>query len=195
MSEKVMKKWKRFFFSPTLEKKSKSGKIAYIALVAALNVVANAFLEIKFLDVQFSLTIFVAALSGVLIGAAFGFVACFVGDLAGFLYNSGGGAYMPWIGLSTGLIALCFGVLVGNGKQSGWRFYGRIGLSCLLTFVVCTVGITTTALWILYSKIGYWEYLVTRLFVIGQIWNSLVNYALVFIALPLIKKRTTGARP
>ncbi|MBQ1943170.1 MAG: hypothetical protein II368_05970, partial [Clostridia bacterium] len=50
-----------------------------------------------------------------------------------------------------------------------------------------TVGINTTAFWLLFSKVDYVTYLVSRLFVQGQIYNSLVNYALLFIAVPSLK--------
>jgi hypothetical protein len=61
-------------------------------------------------------------------------------------------------------------------------------LVCILTFLICTVAINTTAFWIIYNtrKVPYFAYLTTRLFVQGQIWNSLVNYVLLFVFYPLI---------
>ena len=64
--------WKRLLFSRTLQEKNKSHKVAYIALMTALTVVINA-LEIKFGGIQFSLTIFIAAFSGLYLGALSGF--------------------------------------------------------------------------------------------------------------------------
>ncbi len=175
-------------YSPALRQKSRSQKIAYIAVMTAFCVVTNMFFEFKFADVQFSLTIFISALTGILIGATFGFIACFLGDLVGFLYNSAGFAYLPWVGICMGLVAFLFGVIIaywkGNGKA--WFLYVKLGIASLSTFLLCTVAINTTAFWWLYSKVDYTTYLVTRLFVQGQIWNSLFNYALLFAALPLL---------
>ncbi|MBR2448560.1 MAG: hypothetical protein IKB30_00400 [Clostridia bacterium] len=68
--------------------------------------------------------------------------------------------------------------------------YLKLGLVCILTFLLCTVGINTTAFWIIYNtrKVPYTAYLITRLFVQGQIWNSVLNYAMLFVAYPIIIK-------
>jgi hypothetical protein len=124
-----------------------------------------------------------------IIGPIFGFVACFTGDLVGFLYNSGGFTYMPWIGLAMGMIALITGLIMNgiNLKFKG-AVYLKIAIVCIVTFLVCTVAINTTAFWIIYNtkKVPFFAYLATRLFVQGQIWNSLFNYALLFVFYPLI---------
>ena len=70
---------KGLFFSKLIMNSSPTKKIAYVAVLTALCVVCNMFFEFKFADVQFSLTIAVSALAGVLLGSAFGFVACFIG--------------------------------------------------------------------------------------------------------------------
>ncbi len=187
MQKKGLSIWERLCFSPTLAGKNKAHKIAYIAVLTAFVVVANMFFEFKLADTQFSLTIFVSALCGLIIGPIFGFAACFLGDLAGFLYNSGGFAYMPWVGISMGLTAFFAGLIImGLHSKKPWFLYVKLALVCVLTFFICTVAINTTAFWWLYSKVSYKTYLTTRLFVQGQIWNSLANYALLFIAVPLL---------
>ncbi len=180
--------WQRLFFSGAVRKKNKSHKIAYIAVVAALCVVVNMF-EIKFIDVQFSLTIAVSALAGIILGGAFGFVACFLGDLVGFLYNSSGYMYMPWIGIAMGCVALVSGMLIGGVRlRVKGGVYIKLGIVSVSTFLLCTVGINTTAFWLLYAKgVPYFTYLTARLFVQGQIWNSLFNYALLFVVVPVLK--------
>ncbi len=188
MSNERESKWKYLLFSRALAKKSRAQKIGYVAVMTALCVVGNMFFEFKLADTQFSFTLVLSALTGILIGPTLGFCACFLGDLVGFLYHSAGLAYMPWIGLSMGLTAFIAGLLVtcirGNGKR--WFLYVKLALVCISTFLLCTVAINTTAFWLLYSKVGYTTYLLTRLFVQGQIWNSLVNYALLFISLPTL---------
>lgn len=180
-------RWQEILFSKTLARKGKAHKIAYIAVMTALAVVANMFFEFKLADTQFSLTIVVSALTGILIGPIFGFAACFLGDLVGFLYHSAGFAYMPWIGVSMGLTAALAGFIVNawHGK-SGWVLYCKLAVVCLGNFLLCTVAINTTAFWLLYSKVDYFTYLISRLFVQGQIWNSLFNFALLFIAVPVL---------
>lgn len=182
--------WKRILFSATLAEKNGSHKIAYIAVMTAFVVVANMFFEFKLADTQFSLTLVVSALAGIIIGPLFGFVACFLGDLVGFLYHSAGFAYMPWIGLSLGFAAMLSGFIV-NGlrlpKKGG--LWIKLALVCVGTFLLCTVAINTTAFWLLYGKgAPYFVYLTSRLFIQGQIWNSLVNYVLLFVSVPALGK-------
>ena len=188
MSNERKVHWKELLLSKTLARKGKAHKIAYVAVMTALTVVANMFFEFKLADTQFSLTIVVSALTGILIGPLFGFVACFLGDLVGFLYHSAGFAYMPWIGLSMGFVALISGFLVNgiNSKGNVLLFYGKLAAVCLSTFLLCTVAINTTAFWLLYSKVDYWTYLISRLFIQGQIWNSLVNYTLLIVFVPIL---------
>lgn len=178
----------QLFLSETLLCKSASHRMAYVALTTAFAVVTNMFFEFKFAEVQFSLTIVVSALIGMIIGPAFGFVACFLGDLLGFLTNTGGQPYYPWVGIAMGCVALIAGLVINGipGKRKGF-LYVKIGLVCLLTFAICTVAINTTAFWILYAKVDYATYFVSRIFVQGQIWNTLVNDLLLFIAVPALK--------
>ncbi|MBQ8319373.1 MAG: ECF transporter S component [Clostridia bacterium] len=176
-----MKKW---LFSETLLALSASKRIAYIAVMTAFTVVANMFFEFKFAEVQFSLTLAVSALTGIFLGPLAGFCACFLGDLVGFFYNSAGFAYYPWIGISMGLAAaiasLCLRLPLKNVTI-------KLLLASVLTFAVCTVGINTTSFYLLYGKgVGYGTYLVARLFVQGQIWNSVVNLILLLIVTPAL---------
>ena len=96
--------WKRMLFSKTMLAKNTSKKITYAALATAFLVLVNV-LEIKLGGVQFSLTIFVAAFSGLLLGGGMGFCACFFGDMIGFFIHPFG-EYSPWIGISTALMAV-----------------------------------------------------------------------------------------
>ncbi len=188
MSDK-RKKWERVLYSDLLVGQRNSRKIACIAVMTALMVVGNMFFEFKLAETQFSLTIVLSAVTGVLIGPVFGFCACFLGDLVGFFYHSAGFAYLPWIGISMGLTAAITGLIVnGLPEKRKWFSFVKIALVCLLTFLVCTVAINTTAFWLLYSKVDYFTYLISRLFIQGQIWNSLFNYALLFVTIPAVKK-------
>ena len=179
---------KRLLFSATLAEKNVSHKIAYIAVMTAIVVVANMFFEFKFADTQCSLTIVVSAICGLIIGPLFGFAACFLGDLVGYLYHSAGFPYMPWIGIAMGMVALITGFVINGIKiKYNWGIYAKIVIVSILTFLISTVGINTTAFWLLYARgVPYFTYLASRLFIQGQIWNSLVNYALLFVIVPII---------
>ncbi len=189
MSDSAISAWKRLLFSKIMLEKNKSHKIAYIAIMAALCIVSNMF-EFKLADTQFSLTLAISALTGLIIGPLFGFVACFIGDLVGFFYHSSGFAYMPFIGISMGLTAFLFGV-VFNGisikNKLGWAI--KIIIASVASFLLCTVLINTTAFWLLYAPTTpYFTYLVSRLFLKGQIWSSLFNYGLLFVIIPAVNK-------
>mgnify|MGYP003306566940 FL=1 len=181
--------WQKFLFCPLLENAPKSKRIAYLGLATAFSVIANTFFEIKLGAVQYSFTIAVCALLGVLMGAGYGFVACFVGDAIGFFLHPFG-AYLPWVGLSNGMIAVLAGLLIIEKKERkvGSR-YAMIAFFCLLSFAICTVGITNTAFFFLYAKgVSYGAYFVARFFVQGQIWSCILNYALIF-AFPIFLKK------
>ena len=188
MSEQKRSLWERLLFSETLAGKKDSHKIAYIAVMTAFTVIVNMFFEFKLAETQFSLTLAASILTGILLGPIFGFTACFLGDLVGFLYNSAGFMYMPWVGISLGLAAVISGLASNIRVGKKWGMYLKLALICESTFLLCTVAINTTAFWLLYSKVEYTTYLVSRLFVQGQIWNSLGNYALLFVVMPALVK-------
>ena len=186
-----MQKFKRLMLSDVMMDSSKTQRLAYVAIMTALCVVCNMFFEFKFADTQFSLTLCFSALTGLIIGPLYGFAACFLGDLVGFLYNSGGFMYMPWIGLSMGMVAFIAGFVMNCFEfKKAWVNYVKIAIVCILTFLLCTVAINTTAFWLIYNnrKVSFFAYLITRLFVQGQIWNSVLNYAILFACYPFIER-------
>ena len=192
MEEKVTKEktpfWKALCFSSFLLKKDIAHKIAYIAVTTALAVLINA-LEIKLTVAQFSFTIFFSAFAGVVLGGVAGFCAGFLGDMIGFFLHPMG-EYSPWIGISTGLMAfftaLC--VLLIKGGTTG-KIYFKLSMACLLIFVFCTCGITALYLNLVwYKSMTYFEYIAMRLFAQGQIFNSLVNSAMIVFLTPYLSK-------
>ena len=105
------KLWEKLFFSPTLCQKSATKKIAYIAVLTAVLTVGNTLLEIKFFDVQFSFTLLLSVLAGIILGGGSGFCACLIGDALGYIINSWGYVYMPWVGLALGITSLASGLI------------------------------------------------------------------------------------
>ena len=198
-----MRKNINIIFSQVIKESNAAKRIAYTAVLTALVVICNMWLEIKLMDIQFSLTIFASVLCGVFLGGGLGFAVCFLGDLLGWVVNPGG-IYMPWIGLSTAMMAFIGGVIMNNGPKGRAATFVKIAIICVLTLIVCSVGINTTGFYIYYTKVGfskksmgYFEekfggqvtyigYALIRLLFMGQLWNSLVNYALLFVAVPLL---------
>ena len=196
--------WKRLLFSQVLADQSAAKRIAYMGVVAALCIATNMF-EIKFATVQFSLTVFSSVIAGMIIGPLFGFAAVFLGDAVGYLYNSMGYPYYWWVALSCAVMALISG-LVMNGIKTKTKggVYLKLALVCVLTFLVCSVVINSTGMYYIGLKLympsnvknaientfggrfSFGIYLVIRFFLLGQIYNSLVNYALVFAVVPAL---------
>lgn len=197
----------RWLFTKLIEDKSPSKIIAYLGVIAAFCTVVN-FIEFRIsVDVQFSLTMSVAMLTGILVGPIFGFGACFIGDLVGFLLNSKGTVYMPWVGLSVATFALLSGVifhiLPGKGKGAMWW---KILLLIVSSFLICTIAINSTGFFFYNKAIGFsdavegfvaerfgedvffFAYVAYRLFFKMQIINSIVNYVLLVLVLPFLTR-------
>ncbi len=195
------------FFTKLMQKSSKSKTLAVLGIMTALNVVFNTFLEFRIFDVQFSLTIFISCLSGMLLGSVFGFVSCALGDFIGYTINSWGQIYMPWVGLATALTAFISGVVfnaVMLGKKNEYLI--KTLVVALLTFLVCTVLINSTGFYFYNYKmgfsqalidyvnntfngnVGFFSYLAYRLIFKGQIYNSIANYVLLVIVIPQIAR-------
>ena len=189
-----------------LKGKSQAIKLAYIALITAVNIVGNSFLEFKTLDVQFSFTIFLAVISGMLLGAVFGFVSAFLADLLGYLVSSWGMMYMPWVGLSVALMAFISGVVFKVGKNTNKYLIIKGIIITFSTFIICTVLVNSVGFYYYNKAMGFSTavlsyvaetfgsevkfifYLVYRLIFKGQIFNSIFNYALMFAFIPLAKR-------
>lgn len=201
--EKPAALWKRILFSEVLAEKSAAKKIAYIGVVAALCIVTNLF-EIKFATTQYSLTIFSSVLAGILIGPLFGFCAVFLGDGVGYLCNSMGYPYYWWVALSCAVMALVAGLVMRLPFRFKGSAYLKLAIICVLVLAVCSVGINSTGMYYIGLKIympsnvkqaietrfggefSYGIYLLIRFFILGQIYNSLVNYVLLFAVVPAL---------
>lgn len=176
-------------FSPELRKKNAAKKITYIAVAAALFAIAS-LCPISGIGFQFSFKIFVAVIAGIVIGPTSGFFACFIGDLLGCLF--GGRSPSIVIGIASSLFALISGIVfwIRNNPENR-RTYLRLTLICLLSFLICTIAINSTYFYFLYGNnesVSYFSYVALRLFTNGQIYNSLVNYCLLFVFLPILQR-------
>ena len=196
--------WKRLVFSDMLLEKSAPKRIAYIAVLAAFCIVTNMF-EIKFATVQFSFTIVSSVLAGMMIGPLFGAAAVFLGDGLGYLVNSMGYPYYWWVALACAMMAVIAGLSMLLPLRFKGSVYVKIALIAVTTLAVCSVGINSTGMYYIGLKIymdndvraafeeyfggrnTYWIYIAIRFFILGQIWNSVVNYALLFAIVPALK--------
>ena len=169
--------------------KKRSVKLAYVAVLLAVNVVVNAMTSIPLGFVQFSFTLSAVALAGILLGPLFGFVVGFLGDLIGFFIGAGG-AYTPFVGLAVGLVAFLYGTIFCVEWQGKGAWCIKVAVAALLSFLLATVGITTTVGFFLWNKSGlaFWDFVVARLFVSGQVWNNVINTALLYVILPAMAK-------
>ena len=178
----------RFLFGMLVGKK-RSAKLAYIGILLAVNVVVNAVTSIPLGFVQFSFTLSAVSLAGILLGPLFGALVGFLGDLLGF-FIGGGAGYTPFVGLAMALIGFLFGLVFCLEWKEKWSWCIKIALAAVLSFLFATVAITTTAGFYLWNKNGlpFWEFAILRLFVSGQIWNNVINTALLYAILPTLSK-------
>lgn len=193
----------KFIFSRFLTCKTHSQKIAYIGLITAINVVFNSFFEFKMLDTQFSFTITISAISGIILGPISGFVSCMLADFIGYLINSAGYMYMPWVGLSTGVLALCAGLIFVKNNNN---VFIKTALICVCSLFLCTILINSTGFYFYNMKMGfstavldyvneffgcnvsYLAYVCYRLIFKLQILVSIFNFVLLFLLIPVLKK-------
>ncbi len=201
----------RLVFSERFRNSSRAKKIAAIAVFAAMSVVTNMFLELKMFDIQFSLTLFFSAVTGVAIGPLAGFLTCIFGDFIGYLFSPGGMIYMPWVGVSTGLFAFLSGLILGRifdktEDVTYGKIFIRLAIYVVVSFFVCTIAVNSTGFYVYNYYVGFGKnfvrfaaenfggdcnffvYVLYRLFFLGQIWNSVANYALLFIFFPTLKR-------
>ena len=196
--------WKRLIFSDLLLDKTVGKRIAYIAVLAAFCIVTNSF-ELKFPSVQFSFTVLSSVLAGMMIGPLFGAAAVFLGDGLGYLMNSMGYPYYWWVALSCAMMAVIAGLIMLLPMRFKGSIYVKITLIVIATLFVCSVGINSTGMYYIGLKIymdkdvqaafeeyfggrnTYFIYLLVRFFILGQIWNSVINYALLFAIVPALK--------
>ena len=195
----------KLLFSPFIIDKTSAKKIAFISVITAILTVANSLLEIKFFDVQFSFTITLSTLAGVIIGPLSSFASCLIADAIGYVINSWGYLYMPWVGLTTAVTGLSAG-LIFNFVRYDFKggLYLKLLYICLSSFVLGTVLINSTGFYlynyamgfstavinyvkeVFGTNVGYFGYIAYRLIFKGQILNCLVNYALIFVLTPII---------
>ena len=124
-------------------------KIAYIAVLTALAVIANSpICTIHISDMlQISLVASVGFISGYLLGAIGGFAVSFIGDLiCGIIMPFG--AYNPIIGIGTGLWGFVPGVIFTYFKGNA---YIKTIISFAFCFILNSFALNTLGISLMYS--------------------------------------------
>lgn len=151
-----------FFFikkQPTKNALTKTQKISYISVLAALATVANIF-DIKISDeFQISLVATVGFIAGYTLGGGYGFAVCFIGDLLGALINPHG-PYNPIIGIGTGLWGLIPGIAFTYFKGND---YIKTAISFILGFLLVSAGINLIGFCLMYPTYYTFEALLPTL--------------------------------
>ncbi len=160
-------------------------RIAYLGIMVALAVLTNIF-PINFNggsnSVSFTYTIYV--LSGIFFGPVAGGIVGVLSDILGFLIAPQG-PYMPLITLSSALMGVISGLVMKIPKVNN---YVKIILTYLIVFFICTLGLNTLGLWILYAqgKKTFWVYVVGR--APFQAIVVAINIALTYVLYVPLKK-------
>lgn len=196
--------WKRILLPKLLLEKSFAQQLAYVGVMTALCIVVNTF-EIKFMSTQFSFTMFMSVLAGILIGPLCGAGAVFLGDGIGYICSGMRYPYYWWVALSVAMMAVIAGLVMRIPFKFRASIFVKLAMIVVLTFVICSFAINTTGMYYIGLNIYLDKnvieaaesffggeltlgiYFVIRFFILGQIWNSLVNYALLFAVIPTLK--------
>nr|MBO4517636.1 folate family ECF transporter S component [Clostridia bacterium] len=151
-----------FFFFKKQPKKNnltKTQKICYISVLAALATVSNIF-DIKVSDeFQISLVATVGFMAGYMLGGGYGFAVCFIGDLLGAIINPHG-PYNPIIGIGTGLWGLIPGIAFWYFKGNE---YVKTAVSFVLGFLLVSSGINVVGFCLMYPTYYTFEALLPTL--------------------------------
>lgn len=140
-------------------------KIATMGILTAASVLLNIY-SIPTPTFSISFTYIPLFISGALLGPFAGLGVGLIGDILGVFIR--GDAFNPLIWVSTGLIGFISGIVF---KFSSLNDYIKILISFLLVYVICTIALNTTALWLMFGgNRTYFAYLAIRLPLQTPVW-------------------------
>lgn len=159
-------------------------KLVLTAAFVALSTVANSFITVRIGTLfKFSPVLVIYFFAGYYLGAPLGFCVGAIGDFLGWLLFTDG-LYNPLIGLSNALCcalpALFFGFRRPFEKPFSFGgFAWRSGVGFLVCYVLCTVLLTSTGIW-LYTAFIQSKYQTLPAWYVyragAQILNNVSNY-------------------
>ena len=182
-----------FFFKkqPKRNDLTKTQKICYVSVLAALATVSNVF-DVKISDeFQISLVASVGFIAGYTLGGGYGFAVCFIGDLLGAIVNPHG-PYNPIIGIGTGLWGLIPGIAFSYFKGN---VYVKTTVSFAKWFLLVSAGINIVGFCLMYPTYYTFETLLPtlplKLAVVAV--NCAICIGLVSVLPRIIKNTAVGA--
>lgn len=164
-------------------------EIAYCAVLVALSVIANIFsIPVAGYSIMISLAYLPIVLAGAFMGPFAGFIVGILGDGLAYLIHPLG-AWIPLITLSNGIMGLIPGLIFKYLKINP---YINLAISMVLIFVICTCGITTVGLFLVYAKgkKTFFVYLFGRLATQSIVFAA--NLAIIYGLYPILKKAVFG---
>lgn len=161
-------------------------RITYTALLTALATVFNivTFYPVKYFSLSF--TAIPCFIAGIMLGPISGFTVGFLGDFIGFLIAPPG-PYMPMVGIASGLMGFIPGMVFLLFK---FHPHLKIFISYILCLIICTAGLNTLNIWLVYSagKTTFLSYLSLRLpFQVAVTVINMVLTILLYICLVKVK--------
>lgn len=152
---------------------SKSQKIAYIALLIALEIVIKRFAGITTPIVSISLAFIPLVINAVLFGPVAAAVSSAIADFIGaLLFAQGIGVYFPGFTLSAALNGLTYGLLLYRKPKKLWR----ISLASFITSMILSLGLGTYWIYVMSGQ-GFWALIPPRI---------LQNVLMLSVKIPLI---------
>ena len=156
-----------------------------VAILIALNIVLERWLSIPALNTRFGLAFAPIAFAGMLFGPVWGGVTAGVADVLGFFISlSSGGAFNPLITFSKVVSGVIFGLLLHREQL---KFFPHVVVADLAEKVICTLGLTTLALAIMWGR-TFWAEAVIRLPYFG------IMFAVQLIILPMLARLRAALR-
>ena len=169
---------------------TRTQKLVYVSVLTAISAALNVltYYPVSYIAISFTMTVCFTA--GILLGAKASFAVGFIGDLIGAIIFPAG-PYNPLICIASGLMGLIPGVIFQYFKGN---LYVKTAISALLCLIICTSGLNTFALWLMYGmgRKTFWAYLIVRL--PWQVLVAAVNCALCYAILAIFKKAFTDGR-
>lgn len=161
---------------------SKTQKIAYIALLIALQVILGRFAGIMTPIVSISFSFIPLVVNAIIFGPVYATASSAIADITGaLLFPQGLGIYFPGYTVSAALNGLIYGLILYRKPKQLWR----ISLACVIQGLFISLGLSTYWVYIMTGK-GYLAILPTRI-----LQNACMVPIKIFIIWILVYRLTT----
>ncbi|MCL2342946.1 MAG: folate family ECF transporter S component [Firmicutes bacterium] len=156
-----------------------------VAVLIALTIVLTRLLSVSTLNMRIGFSFIPVAFAGMLFGPVWGGVTAGLSDVLGqLIIPSPGGSVNPLITLSAVIGGVIFGLALHREQV---KFFPNVVVANLAEKIICTLGLTTLALALMY-KLPFFAELVTRLPQFG------IMFGIQLIVLPFLPRLRTALR-